>query len=247
MNKANGTEEAYIYTYDTKGNITGVQLPQGQSSNFSYDTKNNLTKETDFNTNVSTFDYDTKNNQMESIDANVQSVSQRYFSNGNLQYFTHPMSVADNKVLNSSFESDSNADNWTDNWTQKTEAGTTATFAWSTTAKFSNKAISIANPTGLAEVVSDMIPYTSGDKFVISGYVKTASTSNATVLKLEFFDSTDVKLGEKVLYQRSPFCSGSAALHIRAHFNPWLILYLSYYAQSHKEHKIYQNDEGCQS
>jgi RHS repeat-associated protein len=196
-NKANGTE-AYIYTYDAKGNITGVQLPENQLAAYNYDSRNNLVKETDFNSNVSTFDYDSKNNQMESIDPNVQSVSQRYFSNGNLQYFTHPMSVADNKVLNSSFELDANADNWPDNWTQKTEGGSTATFAWSTTAKFSNKAISIANPTGLAEVVSDMIPYTSGDRFVLSSYIKTASTSNTIVFKLEFFDSSDVKLGEKL-------------------------------------------------
>jgi RHS repeat-associated protein len=199
-NKVSGTS-TYIYTYDAKGNITGVQLPENQSAYNTYDSQNNLIKEQDFNSNISSNDFDVKNNQTESTDPSVQTVSSRYSSNGNLLYSTQQMSAADNQVANSSFELDANADNWPDNWTQATETGTTATFAWSTTAKFGNKAISIANPTGWAIVGSDMFDYTAGSKYTVSGYVKTAGITNSAIVKLEFFDSTNGWLGQQSAYE----------------------------------------------
>jgi len=185
--KAGGTE-IYEYTYDGNGNITSVKPP--------------AISQADKAINKNYFDYDTKNNQTESIDSNVQSVSSRYFSNGNMQYTTHAMSAADNQVANSSFELDSNGDNWPDNWTQAKETGKTADFSWTTTSKFGKNAVRISNPTGWAVVHTDtMIPYVSGQKYIVSGYVKTTGITNTAIVKLEFFDSSNGWLGQQVAYQ----------------------------------------------
>jgi RHS repeat-associated protein len=197
----NGTA-TWVYTYDSNGNITSVKLPENQAASYTYDSQSNLIKEQDFNNNISTSDYDTKNNNTESTDANVQTSASRYEANGNVDYDTHPMSTADNQITNSSFEIDNNTDNWVDNWTQAIEPGKTATFAWSSTAKFGTKAISISNPTGWAIAKSDkLIPYVAGNQYIVSGYVKTTSTTNTAVVKIEFLDSTGVWISEKPAYQ----------------------------------------------
>ena len=117
-------------------------------------------------------DYDFQNNNIESIDPFMQTNANRYFSNGNTQYTTAEMSPADNLTPNSSFEFDANSDNQPDDWTQTKQSGTTATFAWTSTAKFGGKAVSISNPTGWASVTSSTVASTSTDKFVVSAYVK---------------------------------------------------------------------------
>jgi RHS repeat-associated protein len=198
-NKVNGTA-AFIYQYDEKGNIISVQLPENQSAQYTYDFQNNLIKAQDFNSDVSTFDYDQNNNQTESIDPYAQSVAQRYDSVGNLEYSTYPMSTADNLASNSSFEIDDNADNWPDNWTKAIETGKTATFDWTTTSKFGNKAIKISNPTGWAIVSSDKQPY-DGGTYVASGYVKTSATSAQALIKVEYFDAQGNWLNQKVSYE----------------------------------------------
>ncbi|MEB3101756.1 hypothetical protein [Ferviditalea candida] len=59
------------------------------------------------------------------------------------------ISSADNLLKNPSFETDTTpADNWPDHWTQYVEPGKTASFAWSSTSRFAQKAVSISNPTG---------------------------------------------------------------------------------------------------
>ncbi|WP_245975759.1 DNRLRE domain-containing protein [Paenibacillus prosopidis] len=199
-NKVSGTS-AYIYTYDTKGNITAVQLPENQTAFNTYDSQNNLIKEQDFNSNISSNDYDAKNNQTESTDPTVATAANRYDARGNLLYFTNPMSAADNQVANSSFELDENADNWPDNWNQAIEPGKTATFGWSTAAKFGAKAVSISNPTGWAIVGSDMFSYVTGQKYTVSGYVKTTGITNTAIVKLEFFNSSNGWLGQQAAYQ----------------------------------------------
>ncbi|TDL76108.1 DNRLRE domain-containing protein [Peribacillus frigoritolerans] len=200
-NKVNGTA-AWVYTYDANGNITSVKLPENQTASYTYDSQSNLIKEQDFNSNISTSDYDTKNNQTESTDANVQTSASRYAANGNVEYDTHPMSAADNQITNSSIEIDNNTDNWADNWTQAIEPGKTATFDWSNTAKYGTKAISISNPTGWAIAKSDkLVPYVAGNKYIVSGYVKTTSTTNTAVVKVEFLDSTGTWISEKPAYQ----------------------------------------------
>jgi RHS repeat-associated protein len=198
-NKTGGTSK-YIYTYDGNGNITAVQVPGGQTGYNTYDSQNNLTKEQDFNSNITSSDYDSNNNQTESTDANVQTSASRYAANGNMQYDTKPMSVADNKLANSSFELDNNTDNWPDNWTKATETGKTATFAWSTTSKYGGKSVSISNPTGWAIVQSDKATYVTGDKYIVSGYVKTSGTTGTSVVKVEFLDSTGGWISEKQAY-----------------------------------------------
>lgn len=102
------------------------------------------------------------------------------------------MSAADNLITNSSIELDANSDNWPDNWTKITEAGKTATYAWSGTAKFGNKSISITNPTGWAVASSDYIPATVNDKFIVSGYVKTSNITGSSLIKVDFYNSSDV-------------------------------------------------------
>ncbi|MGE7717885.1 DNRLRE domain-containing protein [Priestia megaterium] len=199
-NKAGGTSK-YVYTYDGNGNITAVQLPGGQTSYNTFDSQNNLTQEQDFNSNITSSDYDSNNNLMESTDANTQTSASRYDANGNIEYDTKPISVADNKLANSSFELDSNTDNWPDNWTKATEAGKTASFAWSTTSKFGAKSISISNPTGWALAQSDKVPYVTGDKYIVSGYVKTSGTIGTSVVKIEFLDSAGAWISEKPAYQ----------------------------------------------
>ncbi|QCS54135.1 RHS repeat-associated core domain-containing protein [Priestia flexa] len=194
-NKAGGTA-AYVYTYDAKGNITGVQLPENQNSTFEYDSQNNLVKEEDFNQNVSTNDYDGNSNQTESTDPNVQTSVSRYDSKGNLLYDTHPMSAADNLLVNPSFEWDENSDNWADNWEQLKGSGSTATYAWTGSGKFGGKAVSISNPTSWAIIRSEKIAYTAGEKYIASAYVKTSNTTGTALLKFEFFDDQNNPKGE---------------------------------------------------
>jgi len=68
-----GGNNTYIFTYDLKGNITGVQLPENQTTNYAYDNFSNLIRIEDFNNNVSSADYDDGNNQTEATDAKVQT------------------------------------------------------------------------------------------------------------------------------------------------------------------------------
>lgn len=188
---------AYIYTYDEKGNVTGVQLPEGQNSSIAYDTNNNPIEETDFNGNESSSTFDKDNNELASIDPYLQSTASRYSDNGNMEYDTKTISAADNLVSNSSLE---NGTSWPESWTQAVESGKTATFNWSDTAKFGNKSISISNPTGWAIVSSDMIDYVEGNNYVVSGYVKTENTTSTAVIKVEFFDSNNGWIGQKIDY-----------------------------------------------
>jgi RHS repeat-associated protein len=196
-NKTGGTAK-YVYTYDSNGNITSQQLPGSKSESYTYDTSNNLIKAQDFNSNVSSFDYDSRNNNTQSTDPNVQTAAQSYLANGNLDYSTNPMSAADNLITNSSFEK---GVNWPDNWVQSTEAGKTASYAWSTASKFGPKSVQISNPTGLALVSSDqLVPYEVGKKYVLSAYVKTTGTTNSEIVKVQFLDSAGGSLGEQTAY-----------------------------------------------
>ncbi|WP_251032309.1 RHS repeat domain-containing protein [Mesobacillus foraminis] len=137
-NKSSGTT-AYIYTYDEKGNVTNVKLPENQSSYFTFDDENNLIREQDPNENISDFDYDENSNQTEKIDSYQQSIAQRYDSYGNVVNVTHPLSVTDNQLDNSNFEFDQDKDNWPDHWTKAPESGKTASFAWETSPKYGKK------------------------------------------------------------------------------------------------------------
>ncbi|GAB6153977.1 hypothetical protein JCM17380_27270 [Desulfosporosinus burensis] len=199
-NKISGTS-AYIYTYDANGNITEVQLPENQRASNTYDTNNNLISATDYNRNTSSSSYDTKNNKTEATDPNLQTSATRYAANGNLLNYTNTMSAADNLIPNSGFELDNDANNWPDNWTKSTEPNKTATYAWSTTAKLGQKSVSVSNPTGWAIVGTDLFPYTAGDKYVISGYVKTVATTNTAVVKLAFYDANNVWIDQQTAYQ----------------------------------------------
>ena len=195
-NKANGTA-TWVYTYDVNGNITNMKLPENQTASYTYDSQNNLVKEQDFNSNVSTSDYDLKNNQTESTDPYVQTSASRFDSRGNLLYETHPMSVADNLLANSSFELDQNSDSWPDNWQQYKAPDSSATFAWSNTSKFGGKSVSISNPTSWAVISSEKYAYTIGEKYIASAYVKTENTTGTAQLKIEFFDAQNNWLGQE--------------------------------------------------
>lgn len=187
----------YIYTYDENGNITAAQLPESQTAEFKYDSKNNLTQILDFKGNTSSYDYDSGNNQIEATDPQVQTEASSYDSVGNLSYNTHPMSVADNLLPNASFELDSDANGWADEWAQHVETGKTATFNWADTAKLGEKSISISSPTGWTLTSSPLIPYESGEKYIVSGYIKTEGTTNTAIIKVEFFDSNNAWIGQQ--------------------------------------------------
>ncbi|QUI24512.1 DNRLRE domain-containing protein [Vallitalea pronyensis] len=186
--------EAYIYSYDESGNITGMQLPKGQNYSSAYDESNNPISDIDFNGNMNQNTYDDDNNQLESIDTYLQSKAARYLTNGNIEYDTKMISAADNLVTNSSLE---DGNNWPDNWSQAVEPGKIATFTWSDDAKLGNKSISISNPTGWAIISSDMIEHIVGTNYVISGYVKTENTTSGAIIKLEFFNSNNEWLGQE--------------------------------------------------
>lgn len=198
-NKVSGSD-AYIYTYDGNGNVTGVQYPEGQNSTINYDSNNNPIKETDFNGNESENIFDDKNNQLESIDPYLQTTASRYFVNGNIDYDTKIISAADNLAANSSFEIDNDTNNWPDHWTQMVQDTKTATFTWSNTAKYGKKAVSISDPTGWAVITSDMISYESTNKYVVSGFVKTDNITSAAYIKLDFYDAQDAWLGNQISY-----------------------------------------------
>lgn len=195
-----GTTDGYVYQYDENGNVTGTQLPMQQNASFGY-TNNNLTREEDFEQNVSTYGYDAEGNQTRATDPYVQTVSRKYAANGNLLYFTNPMSVADNPLPNSSYELDANADGWPDGWTRTTEPGKTASFSWAAGGRFGNRAVTISNPTGWATVGSDTtVPYTGKESYVVSGYVKTANATGTAVLKMEYLSADNSFLGQQIAY-----------------------------------------------
>lgn len=190
----------YVYTYDANGNVTGVQLPENQSEINTYDSQNNRITSRDFNLNTSKFSYDGSNNQTEFTDPYTQTAASSYLSNGNLDYSTNMMAAADNLLANSSFELDAEPNSWPDNWTQAVESGKTATFAWSGTAKYGNKGVSISNPTGWAIVTSDFISATATDKFIVSGYVKTSGTTSNSLIKIDFYNSSNGWISQQISY-----------------------------------------------
>ena len=191
------TTGGYINTFDANGNITGTQISGGQNETTTYDSNNNPISSTDFNNNTSTSDYDAQGNNVGSTDAQMQTNANRYFSSGITQYTTAQMSAADNLVANSSFEIDSNTDNQPDGWTQTVQSGKTATFAWASTAKFGSKAVSITNPTGWTFDSAATTACSSTDKFVVSAYVKTASTTGTAYVKVDFYDANNNWLAQK--------------------------------------------------
>lgn len=188
--------DGYISTFDINGNVTGTQLSGGQNEAYVYDNKNNMTSSTDPMNNTSYNDYNEQSDNIESIDPFTQTNANRYFSNGNLEYSTAQMSAADNIAANSSFEIDENTDGLPDDWTQSVQGGATATFAWTSTAKFGSKAVSISNPTGWAVESSDMTPCTITDKYVVSAYVKTANTTGTSYVKADFYNVNNIWLGQ---------------------------------------------------
>lgn len=200
---ASGGTASTVYAYDAKGNVTAVQLPEQQQANFSYNGQNDLIRAEDFKSNVDQFGYDGQRNETEATDPYSQTVSSRYESNGNMKYTTHAMSVADNLVQNSGFETDENSDGWPDLWTKAVEPTKTAAFSYSAVSKFGGKSISIANPTGWAIVSNDqIIDYAAGNEYVVSGYVKTVAGStlagsSAALVKVEYLDSSLKWLGEE--------------------------------------------------
>jgi len=189
--------QPYVYDYDEQGNLTFEKLPQNQKAYYSFDTQNNLITEQDFNQNIEAYDYDIKNNETESIDPYVQSVSKRYDSVGNLLYQTNPMSVSDNLLPNSSFEYGAT---WPDYWQQRIQSGGTTQFAWVSTAKFGNRSVSISNPTGWAIVHQLITTFSVQDTYVFSGYVKTEAATGRAYLKVEYFDASNVWLGQRNSY-----------------------------------------------
>ncbi|WP_207671425.1 hypothetical protein [Clostridium thermarum] len=196
INKVNGTN-AYVITYDANGNVTGVQLPEGQNSTTVYDQRNNPVVQTDFNGYQSINAYDNNNNQLEATDANIQTRASRYFSNGNIDYDTRMISSSDNLISNGNFE---NGTTWPDKWTSSIENGKTALITWPSTAKYGNKGLSISNPTGWVTVSSDKLPYETGQKYVISGYIKTVNTTNSAYIKVDFYDANNVWKGHTYGY-----------------------------------------------
>jgi RHS repeat-associated protein len=198
-NQSSGTQ-AYIYSYDENGNITSVQLPENQTESYTYDDKNNLIQEQDFNNNLQHYDYDDKNNLTESIDSYQQSTATRYDQYGKVLYTTHPMSVADNLVKNSNFEIDEDNNSWPDGWNTIQQSGTTATINWSTVSKYGNRSVSISNPTGWANVFSEMAPYQANEEYVVSSFVKTENTTGLAQIKVEYFDDSNNWLGFSMSY-----------------------------------------------
>ncbi|MBL0385943.1 DNRLRE domain-containing protein [Tumebacillus sp. ITR2] len=189
----------YVYTYDAASNQTGVQLPGTETSTAQYDERNNIVTRKDFFDITTNYGYDVKNNLTEISTPQIAVGAKRYDDKGRLTGNTNPLSIVDNLAVNSSFETDANADGWPDHWVRNTETGKTATFTWANGGRFGNKAISIANPTGWATVNTDVtIPYTAGDKYVVSGYIKTANTTSSAIIKMEFLNASDSWLGQQI-------------------------------------------------
>ncbi len=197
---ANGTTKSYIYEYDENGNVIDVQLPEDEEKSYSYDSQSNQTQMTDYEGNTSNYNYDEENNQIESIDPYRQTVAKRFSDNGNLQYNTHSMSTADNLLLNSDFEYEANSTNWPENWTKEPEPSTTATFNWTSTSKFGNKAVSVSDSTGYANISSDKVAVNSNQTYVASAFVKTENASSKAFIKVEYYDSANNYVGQNFSY-----------------------------------------------
>lgn len=189
--------QTYVYDYDDQGNQIFEKLPENQKAYYAYDNQNNLLTEQDYNQNIELYDYDEKNNQTEAIDPYIQSVSKRYDQVGNLLYQTNPLSVSDNFLPNSSFEFGTT---WPDFWQQVVQSGKTAQFAWATMNKFGNRSVSISNPTGWAIIHQIIKNFSVQDNYVLSGYVKTLGTTGKAYLKVEYFDASNIWLGQRSSY-----------------------------------------------
>jgi RHS repeat-associated protein len=193
---------AYVFSYDSNGNVKSVTSPENNAFYFSYDEQNNLTKEKDPNGQETKYDYDEKNNQKQATDPYVQTVSKNYDDKGNIVSYSHPMSAADNKVTNSSFEFDGDGNQWPDKWTQIKSTESTATFGWTTPGKVGIRAISITNPTAKTTVQSDVkIPYVYANDYVLSGFIKTSNVTGKAYAKVEALSSSGNVIAEKVSYQ----------------------------------------------
>lgn len=196
-----GGTGAYLYAYDAQGDVTGEQLPTQETAYYTYDDATNLMKLQDYKDTVATFDYNAENNQTEAIDPYVQSVAKRYDAYGNLIYFSHPMSTADDLIANSNFERATAAGTWPESWTTAVEPGQSAVYDWANIGVYGNRSLSISNPTGWAIAYNDqLIPYDAGDHFVVSGFIKTENVTGGALVKVDFLDASYNWLGQKISF-----------------------------------------------
>ncbi|WP_251032308.1 RHS repeat domain-containing protein [Mesobacillus foraminis] len=62
------------------------------------------------------------------------------------------------------------------------------------------KAVSISNPSGWAIISGEKLPYTPGQEYIVSGYVKTDNATGPAIIKIEFFNANNGWLGQKISY-----------------------------------------------
>lgn len=180
---------------DGKGNLITATNANNEPITIDYDSQNNPVQVTDPAGNISTAEYDTGNNNTDNADPILQATASKYNSYGNPQWETAPITATDNLAYNPSSESGPNQDNVGNDWFTTTQSGTTATFAWEDTAKFGNKSVSIANPTGEAAILNNRsiaIDFVNNpqDTYVISGYVKTENIAQeAAYVEVQAYNS----------------------------------------------------------
>ncbi|MGE5398715.1 MAG: DNRLRE domain-containing protein [Chitinophagales bacterium] len=204
---ASGGGDSLTNTYDSNGNLTTSKTNDGTAAQindtFTYNSNNDLLTEKDGNANDPTSDayntttgknfYDAKRNPISFQDALATSMASSY-NQGNVTSQTSPMGLADNIVVNSSFERDADADNWPDKFDPPTISDT-ATVTWGTDPYIGNRGITISNVNGYVVVSSSsQIMVDSANCYALSVYVKASSVAagNSAYIKFDCYDSNNV-------------------------------------------------------
>ena len=162
-----------IYEYDGKNNITSITNSKGNKQLMKYDANNNLTQFTGFSGETTKDYYNKNNNKTDTIDSSSSSIIYNYDSYGNVISNTKQISISNNLVLNSGFESwgTSLPTSWV------ATKGQTGNITKSTTKKngeYSVKLSSVISSQN-ASITSDYIPVEGNKTYSFAYQAKTSS------------------------------------------------------------------------
>ncbi|WP_170119400.1 DNRLRE domain-containing protein [Tumebacillus permanentifrigoris] len=161
---------------DNTGNLLYTKNPEGKYEYFDYTSNSDLKSHTLLSGAVVKSTFDTKSNNLTSHDAYGTSTAQKHDLYGNLTSFSNSIGMADNLVVNSSFEQgttglkfyDGNNGTW-----QVTSDSTAQSGKQDLQIGFQ----SVSSPSYSIVTSDTSLPIDPNSAYVLSGYVKTTATT----------------------------------------------------------------------
>lgn len=181
-----------VASYTDKGNVARVVNPVNDISNNNFNTYNDMVQSIGFAGESTKHYYDSKRRITGNVDSAYSTTVYNYNSNGQIVSVSNPISIGENRIPNSGFESSGGTIPW--RWT-KEGAGGSITHD-SSVMKNGSYAVKLSS-TGTqynenAILVSDYIEVTPKSRYNVSWYVKTAtvgSNGGGATADIRWYDS----------------------------------------------------------